>query len=93
MPGGPGIRMDGAVTTGNVVSRYYDSLLAKVGRRGGPRAAPAAAACAQHHGPCFAARTPSDATPPALRLRLRAHSAAAHDHEPHCPLPMRLVAP
>lgn len=30
MPGGPGIRLDGAVTTGNVVSRYYDSLLAKV---------------------------------------------------------------
>jgi pyruvate carboxylase len=30
VPGGPGIRMDGAVTTGNVVSRYYDSLLAKV---------------------------------------------------------------
>ena len=30
MPGGPGVRMDGAVTTGNVVSRYYDSLLAKV---------------------------------------------------------------
>ncbi|PNH00295.1 Pyruvate carboxylase, partial [Tetrabaena socialis] len=30
MPGGPGIRMDGAVTTGNVVSRYYDSMLAKV---------------------------------------------------------------
>lgn len=29
VPGGPGIRMDGAVTTGNVVSRYYDSLLAK----------------------------------------------------------------
>jgi pyruvate carboxylase len=30
LPGGPGIRLDGAVTTGNVVSRYYDSLLAKV---------------------------------------------------------------
>ena len=30
MPGGPGIRLDGAVTAGNVVSRYYDSLLAKV---------------------------------------------------------------
>uniref|UniRef100_A0A7R9V6Z0 Pyruvate carboxylase n=1 Tax=Chlamydomonas euryale TaxID=1486919 RepID=A0A7R9V6Z0_9CHLO len=30
VPGGPGIRMDGAVTTGNVVSRFYDSLLAKV---------------------------------------------------------------
>ncbi|KAG2437519.1 hypothetical protein HYH02_011162 [Chlamydomonas schloesseri] len=30
MPGGPGIRMDGAVTTGNVISRYYDSMLAKV---------------------------------------------------------------
>ncbi|MEW5308009.1 MAG: hypothetical protein WDW36_010371, partial [Sanguina aurantia] len=30
VPGGPGIRMDGAVTTGNVISRYYDSLLAKV---------------------------------------------------------------
>jgi len=30
VPGGPGIRMDGAVTTGNVMSRYYDSLLAKV---------------------------------------------------------------
>jgi pyruvate carboxylase len=30
VPGGPGIRLDGAVTAGNVVSRYYDSLLAKV---------------------------------------------------------------
>lgn len=30
VPGGPGIRMDGAVTTGNVISRYYDSMLAKV---------------------------------------------------------------
>ncbi len=30
MPGGPGIRLDGAVTTGNVVSRHYDSLMAKV---------------------------------------------------------------
>jgi len=30
VPGGPGIRLDGAVTTGNVVSRYYDSMLAKV---------------------------------------------------------------
>ncbi|GAX77798.1 hypothetical protein CEUSTIGMA_g5241.t1 [Chlamydomonas eustigma] len=30
VPGGPGIRLDGAFTTGNVVSRYYDSLLAKV---------------------------------------------------------------
>ncbi len=30
MPGGPGIRLDGAVTTGNVMSRYYDSMLAKV---------------------------------------------------------------
>lgn len=30
VPGGPGIRLDGAFTTGNVISRYYDSLLAKV---------------------------------------------------------------
>ncbi|KAF5836615.1 carbamoyl-phosphate synthase L chain, ATP binding domain-containing protein [Dunaliella salina] len=30
VPGGPGIRLDGAVTTGNVMSRYYDSMLAKV---------------------------------------------------------------
>jgi len=30
VPGGPGIRMDGAVTTGNVMSSFYDSLLAKV---------------------------------------------------------------
>jgi len=30
VPGGPGIRLDGAVTTGNVVSQYYDSLLCKV---------------------------------------------------------------
>lgn len=29
-PGGPGIRLDSAVTAGNVVSRYYDSLLSKV---------------------------------------------------------------
>lgn len=30
-PGGPGIRLDGAMTAGNVVSRHYDSLLVKVG--------------------------------------------------------------
>ena len=30
MPGGPGIRLDGAVAAGNVISRYYDSLLTKV---------------------------------------------------------------
>ena len=30
VPGGPGIRLDGALTTGNVVSRFYDSLLSKV---------------------------------------------------------------
>lgn len=29
-PGGPGIRLDSAVTAGNVTSRYYDSLLCKV---------------------------------------------------------------
>jgi pyruvate carboxylase len=29
-PGGPGIRLDSAVTAGNVISRYYDSLLSKV---------------------------------------------------------------
>jgi hypothetical protein len=29
-PGGPGIRLDSAVTAGNVVSRFYDSLLSKV---------------------------------------------------------------
>ncbi len=29
-PGGPGIRLDGAMTAGNVVSRHYDSLLVKV---------------------------------------------------------------
>eukprot|EP00798_Chlamydomonas_sp_ICE-L_P008825 gene8825-67_t len=29
-PGGMGVRLDGAVTTGNVMSRHYDSLLAKV---------------------------------------------------------------
>jgi pyruvate carboxylase len=29
-PGGPGIRLDGAVAAGNVISRYYDSLLTKV---------------------------------------------------------------
>lgn len=28
-PGGPGIRLDGAIAAGNVVSRYYDSLLVK----------------------------------------------------------------
>ena len=31
-PGGPGIRLDGAMTAGNVVSRHYDSLLVKVSR-------------------------------------------------------------
>ena len=31
-PGGPGIRLDGAMTAGNVVSRHYDSLLVKVMR-------------------------------------------------------------
>ena len=30
LPGGPGIRLDGAVAAGNVISRYYDSLLTKV---------------------------------------------------------------
>lgn len=30
-PGGPGIRLDGAMTAGNFVSRHYDSLLVKVG--------------------------------------------------------------
>ncbi len=29
-PGGPGIRLDGAMASGNVVSRHYDSLLVKV---------------------------------------------------------------
>jgi len=29
-PGGPGIRLDGALGAGNTVSRYYDSLLVKV---------------------------------------------------------------
>eukprot|EP00882_Tetradesmus_deserticola_P002959 GHRQ01003143.1.p1 GENE.GHRQ01003143.1~~GHRQ01003143.1.p1 ORF type:complete len:576 (+),score=244.03 GHRQ01003143.1:188-1915(+) len=29
-PGGPGIRLDSAVTAGNVISQYYDSLLSKV---------------------------------------------------------------
>ena len=29
-PGGPGVRLDGAMTAGNVVSRHYDSLLVKV---------------------------------------------------------------
>ncbi|KAK9814506.1 hypothetical protein WJX72_007023 [[Myrmecia] bisecta] len=29
-PGGPGIRLDGAMTAGNIVSRHYDSLLVKV---------------------------------------------------------------
>ena len=32
-PGGPGIRLDGAMGAGNVVSRHYDSLLVKVGAR------------------------------------------------------------
>ena len=31
-PGGPGIRLDGAMTAGNTVSRHYDSLLVKVGQ-------------------------------------------------------------
>ncbi len=29
-PGGPGIRLDGAMAAGNFVSRHYDSLLVKV---------------------------------------------------------------
>ena len=29
-PGGPGIRLDGHMAAGNVVSRHYDSLLVKV---------------------------------------------------------------
>ena len=29
-PGGPGIRLDGAMTAGSVVSPHYDSLLVKV---------------------------------------------------------------
>ena len=38
VPGGPGIRLDGSLTTGSVVSRHYDSLLAKV--RTPPRGLP-----------------------------------------------------
>lgn len=30
LPGGPGIRLDGAVAAGNTITRYYDSLLTKV---------------------------------------------------------------
>jgi pyruvate carboxylase len=30
VPGGPGIRLDGAVAAGNMISQYYDSLLTKV---------------------------------------------------------------
>ena len=30
VPGGPGIRLDGSVGAGNVIGRYYDSLLCKV---------------------------------------------------------------
>jgi Biotin carboxylase C-terminal domain/Carbamoyl-phosphate synthase L chain, ATP binding domain len=30
VPGGPGIRLDGAVAAGNSISQYYDSLLTKV---------------------------------------------------------------
>ena len=33
VPGGPGIRLDGAVAAGNVISQYYDSLLTKVCRQ------------------------------------------------------------
>ena len=29
-PGGPGIRLDGAMATGNIVGTSYDSLLVKV---------------------------------------------------------------
>ncbi len=29
-PGGPGIRLDGAMATGNIVGSFYDSLLVKV---------------------------------------------------------------
>ena len=36
-PGGPGIRLDGAMTAGNVVSRHYDSLLVKVYTASCPR--------------------------------------------------------
>lgn len=32
LPGGPGIRLDGAVAAGNTISQYYDSLLTKVAR-------------------------------------------------------------
>lgn len=30
VPGGPGVRLDGAVSTGSLVSRHYDSLICKV---------------------------------------------------------------
>lgn len=29
-PGGPGVRLDGSLSAGNMISRYYDSLLTKV---------------------------------------------------------------
>lgn len=35
-PGGPGIRLDGAMASGNTVSRHYDSLLVKVLPTGRP---------------------------------------------------------
>lgn len=40
LPGGPGIRLDGAVASGNTISQYYDSLLTKV------RCSPRRACCA-----------------------------------------------
>ena len=33
-PGGPGIRLDGAMATGNIVGSFYDSLLVKVSLHG-----------------------------------------------------------
>ena len=40
-PGGPGIRLDGAMTAGSVVSPHYDSLLVKVSSCSLPRSTPA----------------------------------------------------
>lgn len=51
-PGGPGIRLDGAMTAGNVVSRHYDSLLVKVRKPVAPCGTPTACAWLGVHVNC-----------------------------------------
>ena len=45
-PGGPGIRLDGAMSAGNIVLPFYDSLLVKV--QAGTRSCKSVLVCSSH---------------------------------------------